>query len=118
MTIEWREHAKTYGFHSASSLLFAGKEAAKEAIVVGLWLETWGQIGDIAVLGIHWLRVLGLVDSVVDHSHGFVSVQEIGMASVDVDRLHTRYIAGYRLHQYNGIDNKEPDNLEYPASLT
>lgn len=76
----------THRLHNTGALLLAREKASKESIVCGLRLKTRGQVGKgrVAVLGIDRLGVLGLVDALVDHSHGLVSVQEIGMTSVDI----------------------------------
>lgn len=103
----------TYWLHDAGSLFLAGKETAKETVVGGLRLEAWGQLSErrVAVLGVDRGRVLGSVHAVIDHSHGLVSVQKVGMASVDVAGLHADNICHKLVGWVKLLAEKVDDNL-------
>lgn len=103
----------TYSLNDSRTLLLVGKEAAKESIVGRLGFETGWQVGKsrITVLGIHGLRVLGLVDAIVDYSHSLVSVQKVGVASVDVHALHADQIRYELVGGVKALTEKVDNNL-------
>lgn len=105
--------AKTYWLHDTASLFLAGKETAKEAVVGRLGLQAWRQLseGRVAVLGVDRRRVLGSIHAVVDHSHGLVSVQKVGVTSVDVARFHADDICHKLVGWVELLAEKVNDNL-------